>query len=228
MTALRASLLGFFGEGGEGRQKSAGTSQEKKCKLAPHVGRRTSALPLDCSPAEAELMKLAASLSTRVPVACIDPPPVANPAASYRSLSGPLGPKSPINLKKKVCQGRSPGSQKVWKKSRKSLEKSGKSLENICSGLFPDFFRLFGISGPEGRETPVAHGRARKPPVSGVQPTASKCRILARSIPASAWRCCTPDKAHNMLKMSLDVGSGRSSVGKCTGAKWSKRPFWSK
>ena len=95
---------------------------------------------------------------------------VANPPASYRSLSGPPGPKS------------GPGVPKSLEKVSKQSEKSGKSLENVCSGkslekvpsrhfrdffrtfrtvsrLFPDFLgpgpgRLFsdffGISGPEG------------------------------------------------------------------------------
>ena len=78
------------------------------------------------------------------------------PPASYRSLSGPLGPKSP-----------------------KSLEaKSGKSLENVSSGLFRDFFQTFwdpgrrpqetffqtflGFRARRARDTPVARGRVRK------------------------------------------------------------------
>ena len=93
----------------------------------------------------------------------------ANPPASYRSLSGPLGPKSQKGLKK-VSRPLAPGSPKVRKKSRKSPEQT-------FSRLFPET-RLLGTPGPEApgdfssdfflgfrarwaRETPVAGGRVR-------------------------------------------------------------------
>ena len=80
---------------------------------------------------------------------------VANPPTSYRSLSGPPGPKSPQSLKK-VSRGRRP-----W-----GPQKSGKSLEKVPNRHFRDFFQTFqdpgaggsgrlfsdflGVSGPEG------------------------------------------------------------------------------
>ena len=83
---------------------------------------------------------------------------IVNCPASYRSLSGPPGPKSQKSLPEKV--------------SKKS-EKSGKSLENVCSGLFRDFFENPGPESPgdfliflgfrarRARETPVARGTVR-------------------------------------------------------------------
>ena len=60
---------------------------------------------------------------------------VANPPASYRSLSGPLGPKSQKNLKKVSRGGLA-----------KSLEKV---LKMSVRYLFETFPRLFGTPGPE-------------------------------------------------------------------------------
>ena len=90
----------------------------------------------------------------------------ANPPASYRSLSGPPGPKF-----KKVWTPKS--QEKVSKK----FEKSGKSLENACSRLFRAFFQTFwdtraggagrlfqtflGFRARRAQETPVARGRVR-------------------------------------------------------------------
>ena len=89
---------------------------------------------------------------------------LANLPASYRSLSGPPGPKSQKGLKKVSS---APGPQKVWKKSRKSPRSLGNSRK--CLGLFPDFL---GRRGPgeffqtflefraqRARETPVTRGR---------------------------------------------------------------------
>ena len=110
---------------------------------------------------------------------------VANPPASYRSLSGPPGLKSPKSLKR-VSRG-------LWPRGP---QKSGKSLEKVpnrhfrdffqtfrtFSRLFPDclgprgrrpretFFRLFsdffetfwGFRARRARETPVARRRVRK------------------------------------------------------------------
>ena len=67
---------------------------------------------------------------------------VANPPASYRSLSGPPGPKAQKSLKI-VSRGRSPGVPKSLEKVSKKSEKSGKSLGSVCSGLFRDFFLTF-------------------------------------------------------------------------------------
>ena len=64
----------------------------------------------------------------------------ANPPTSYRSLSGPPGPKSPKSLKKSLPGPPALGSQKVWKKSRKSPEQTFSRL----FGLFRDFFQTFG------------------------------------------------------------------------------------
>ena len=79
---------------------------------------------------------------------------------------------------KKVCKESpgafQPGAPKNLEQVSKKSEKSGKSLENACSGLFETFSRLFGAPGPEApgdsfqtflgirarraRETPVARG----------------------------------------------------------------------
>ena len=90
---------------------------------------------------------------------------LASPPASYRSLSGPPGPKSPKSLQK-VSRG-----QRV----PKSLEKVSKCLFGTLSRLSPDFlgprgwrpretfFRHFGDFGARrARETPVARRRVRK------------------------------------------------------------------
>ena len=94
---------------------------------------------------------------------------VASPPASYRSLSGPKSPKS---LKKVSRSPGAPGVPKSLEKVSKKSEKSGKSLENVCAGLFRDFFqtfgagdlffRLFGISGPEGPRDSCSSWRVRK------------------------------------------------------------------
>ena len=76
-------------------------------------------------------------------------PRVANPPTSYRSLSGPPGLKSQKGLKKSPGAG----SQKVWKKSRKSPDQTFSRLFpdfGLFRDFFQTFFRLFGISGPEG------------------------------------------------------------------------------
>ena len=99
---------------------------------------------------------------------------IANPPVSYRSLSGPPGPKSEKNLKKSPRAGgpRAPKRlEKVSKKSRTDILETFSRL----SDLFETFSRLFGAPGPEApgdsfqtvwgfrartaRETPVARWR---------------------------------------------------------------------
>ena len=85
------------------------------------------------------------------------------PSRELQESLGPSGPEIPKKSEKGLPGPPAAGSQKVWKKSRSSPEKSGKSLENVSSGLFRDFFQTFwdpgagrpfsdfwGISGPEG------------------------------------------------------------------------------
>ena len=50
---------------------------------------------------------------------------------------------------KRVSRGLWPGAPKSLEKVSKKSEKSGKSLENVCSGLFETFSRLFGTPRPE-------------------------------------------------------------------------------
>ena len=69
-----------------------------------------------------------------------------------------LGPRNPG----KGLQGPpSPGPQKVWKKFRKSPKSLEKSLENVRSGLFRDFFQTFLDFGVGGglRDGPVSQHR---------------------------------------------------------------------
>ena len=76
---------------------------------------------------------------------------VANPPTSYRSLSGPPGPRdSPKSLKKKVSRGRRPrGPKKSGKKSRKSPKQTFSRLFPDFSDFFETFSGLLGLPGPE-------------------------------------------------------------------------------
>ena len=67
----------------------------------------------------------------------------ANTPASYRSLSGPPGPKTPKKSDKSLLGPPAPGSQKVRKESRKSPEQTFSRLFLDSSDflrLFPDFW----------------------------------------------------------------------------------------
>ena len=85
---------------------------------------------------------------------------VSEPSRELQESLGPSGPEIPKKSGKSLPGPPALGSRKVSKKS----EKSGKSLENVCSGLFRDFSgrrgqrpqetfsRLFGDFGPGGPE----------------------------------------------------------------------------
>ena len=110
---------------------------------------------------------------------------LANPPASYRSLSGPPGPRFKKSLRK-VSRGLRPRAPKTLEKVSKNSEKvpkvwkksrtSPKSLEKVSKMSVRDFFEPFSM-GPEApgdffqtllgfrarraRETPVARGSVR-------------------------------------------------------------------
>ena len=88
------------------------------------------------------------------------------PSDELQESLGPSGPEIPKKSEKSLPGPPAPGSQKVWKKSRKSPEQTLSRLFPDFSGLFRDFFQTFwdpgaggpgrlfsdflGISGPEG------------------------------------------------------------------------------
>ena len=71
------------------------------------------------------------------------------PSDELQESLGPSGPEIPKKSQKCLLGHPAPGSQKVWKKSRKSP----KSLEKVSKMSVRDFFetfsRLFGTPGPE-------------------------------------------------------------------------------
>ena len=125
------------------------------------------------------------------------------PSDELQESLGPSGPEIPKKSEKSLAGPPAPGSQNVWKKSGKSLEKvskksekSGKSLENVRSGLLQDFLETFfqtfwGFRARRARETPVARGRVRKPCSLGLHRCKTKllaCSVLPRNLFAT-----TPD-----------------------------------
>ena len=100
------------------------------------------------------------------------------PSRELQESLGPSGPEIPKKSEKSLPGPPAPGSQKVWKKSRKSPEQTFSRLFPDFSDIFETFSRLFRAPGPEApgdlfqtfwgfrarraRETPVARGRVRK------------------------------------------------------------------
>ena len=128
----------------------------------------------------------------------------ANPPASYRSLSGPPGPKSQKSLKK-VSRGLRPWGPKrsvkslekvrqVWKKSRKCL--FGTFVETFwgpgAGGPGRPFFRLLGISGPEG------------PRESCSSREGSQCLLTVNKHPHAGLAC---DRRLHVLRLAVDGGA---------------------
>ena len=132
------------------------------------------------------------------------------PSRELQESLGPSGPEIPKKSEKKSLGASGPGvPTKSLEKVSKKSEKSGKGLENVCSGLFRDFlgplapgdfFQTFwGFRARRARETPVARRRVRK-----------TCSTLAASCPgtsagASGALCesrqTSPD-AHDSMKCS--------------------------
>ena len=90
------------------------------------------------------------------------------PPDELQESLGPSGPEIPKKSEKSLL-GFGFGVPKSLEKVSKKSEKSGKSLENVCSGLFRDLSQTFGDPGPgdffqtfwgfrarRARETPVA------------------------------------------------------------------------
>ena len=92
------------------------------------------------------------------------------PSDELQESLGPSRPEIPKKSEKSLPGPPAPGSQKVWKKSRKSPEQTFSRLFETFSRLLGtprpeapgDFFQTFwGFRARRARETPVARGRVR-------------------------------------------------------------------